>query len=78
MNITFTDVVFFYFLVVLFFIWLIIIKTKIKMEKTQRMFESENIFPEGSDISHGMSLTENNEIVGCEKPNLNWISKLGA
>lgn len=76
MNITIYDIIFVFFIIILCSIWYNIIKTKIKLEKTEKMFELEKIVPEGADISHGMVLIENIELVEDKKPTLSWISKL--
>jgi hypothetical protein len=55
--------------------WITVIRIKNRIERNKALLASENIYPDGSDICHGMVMTSNG-IESDEKETMSWYSKL--
>lgn len=61
--------------VVVGFLLVKINSTKRNMEKIEKVLKDEQVFPECSDVTHGIVIS-NNKIEEDDKPALSWISRL--
>lgn len=64
-----------FFSSIIFFV--LLAKTKLNMEKNDRILSSQNIEPQGSNITHGMiRRPESRGVIGDSKPSLAWYVSL--